>query len=143
MAGEKKVKQTETDLAGHRRHKKILKPPLAELDFTFSSWIDMRLPDMLWAVLLHYGVGRDAALQAFRRVAEFVHDNPECCDVTLSGIGTFDPDKRRQFIAHLVASAEQARQSLRPLLLFVALPGFQEWQAELGQTETVDGGTLA
>ncbi len=53
----------ETKLAKHKRNKKTLSPPFAEMNFTKSSWIDDRLPDLLWAILIVVSMPREESLQ--------------------------------------------------------------------------------
>jgi hypothetical protein len=53
------------------------------------SWINDRLPEMIWAALLTAGLGRDAALSEFRQFLRFVFRHPEkqlLFDATLTGL---------------------------------------------------------
>lgn len=133
MAKKKKKKKRdrmESTLAEHHRHKKTLQPPFVRLgNLTPSSWVNDRLPDMLWAVLIHDGIGRERALDVFRRVGRFVQEHPEAADVTLSGIAELAQEKRLQFVQNLVGSDPDVARSLRPILLFRDLPGLDEWRA--------------
>jgi hypothetical protein len=98
--------------------------------------VNDRLPDMLWAVLIHHGIGRERALHVFRRVGRFVQEHPEAVDVTLSGIGALTGEKRRQFVKDLVRDDQDVARSLRPMLLFQDLPGFDEWRGALPDAPT-------
>lgn len=124
----KKNKKMETDLSEHKRYKKILQPPLSQINFTPSSWINDRLPDMLWAVLAVGFWSREKALAFFRYVAKFVENNPECYLVTLAGVGGLSVDKRLKLVKYMLSWSDDTKEMLRPLMLFQTLPGFSEWK---------------
>jgi hypothetical protein len=111
-------KRMESSLAEHKRFKKQLKPPLAQINFTPSSWINDRLPDMLWAVLAIDYWPRDKALSFFRHIGKYVHDNQDCYDVTVTGINKFSKEKRQKFIRHMTSWSAEAKDMLRPLMFF-------------------------
>jgi len=136
MANNKKEYNNETKLSGHKRDKKQLHPPFAQIKFTPSSWINDRMPDMLWAVLLIGHWEREKALSVFRHVASFVEKNKECYNITITGIGSWAPEKRSEFIKHLLSwgDGKIIKEALRPLVLFSQLPGFKEWHEELGDS---------
>jgi len=126
-------KQTTTNLAGHRRHKKTLIPPLIDLPMTPSSWVDSRMPELLWVVLLREQLGRIRAIEVFNYIANYVASHKECGDVMLTALGRLHPDARREFIRYVVSLDAKNAQHLRPLLLFSSLPGRVEWAQELGE----------
>lgn len=128
----KKKKKTESDLSDHKRHKKELKPPLLQIrNLSPSSWIDNRMPEMLWAVLVIGNMDRYNALAFFRYVAKFVQNNPECYDITITGISKFSKDKRTKFIEYLLAWSNEINEVLRPMRLFPNLPSIAEWKVNL------------
>lgn len=118
----------ETDLSGHKRYKKTLQPPLSQLNLTPSSWINDRLPDMLWAVLAIGFWSREKALAFFRYVAKFVENNPECYLITFAGIGGLSVGKRLKLIKYMLSWSDDTKEMLRPLMFFQTLPGFSEWK---------------
>jgi hypothetical protein len=118
-------------LADHKRFKKTLTPPLGQIPITPSSWINDRLRDMLWAVLAVNFWPRDKALAFFRHIANFVHFNQDCHDVTISGISRFEKKKRDKFIRNLTSWSMDAKDMLRPLMLFETIPAISEWKANL------------
>lgn len=123
----------ETKLSNHKQYKKQLKPPLLQIEMTPSSWIDERLPEMLWAVLIVGNTEREKALDFFRYVAKFVKNNPDCYDITLTGISEFSKSKRTKFIKYVWAWSDEVKDVLRPLTLFPDLPAFSDWKTELGK----------
>ncbi len=125
----------DSKLSEHKRFKKQLKPPLAQLDMKPASWIDDRLPEMLWAVLVVGNLERDKALKFFRSIAKFVQNNKECADITLSGIETLPLEKRGEFIALLVSWSDEVRGALRPLGLLPDLPAFDDWKNLLDEPD--------
>ncbi|MCC6934702.1 MAG: hypothetical protein IT406_03405 [Candidatus Yanofskybacteria bacterium] len=138
MADDQKINDKETKLSGHKRDKKQLHPPFAQIKFTPSSWINDRMPDMLWAVLLIGHWEREKALEVFRHVASFVEKNHDCYNITITGIGRWTEEKRIGFIKYLTAwnDGKTIKEALRPMMLFPEMPGFKEWHDELGNPDS-------
>ncbi|HXI65287.1 MAG TPA: DUF5677 domain-containing protein [Gemmatimonadales bacterium] len=130
-----------TALAEHQREGKLLKPPFAKLtNFAFSSWFSDRLPELLWAALLITHVGRNEALQIFRRVAKAAEgsfqtgSNP---NATHSGLASLPGDLAHKIVGTVCSSAE-ARSVLRSLLLLDDLPSKDLWNSAIGERPTSD-----
>ena len=133
---------TETDLGGHSQDGKRLHPPFAKLKgMQFTSWKDLSMPEILWAVLVRGNLDRDTALNFFRHVSSFVERNPEYADVTLTGIGKLSKEKRIVLIEHMVSWSPEVRSLLKALLVFPELPGRTEWAASLGEPDWETAGT--
>ncbi len=121
-------KINESNLGDYQRKKKTLTPPLAQLNTSHSSWMNDRLPEMLWAVLIRGTLEREVALEAFRHSLKFITGKKELHDITLSGIGNFSRADRIGFIHHILNfEGADLVSVLKPLLLFKSLPGFEEW----------------
>jgi hypothetical protein len=133
---EKKFKsQDRTSLAGHKREGKLLKPPFVQFGVGkgLVSWMNDRLPEMVWAALLIAALGRSAALCSFREFLRFIAERPDrelFWDGTLTGFANLDLDKRNDLIGVLCGS-EETRQALAPLLWFDGLPARVAWQQML------------
>lgn len=126
----------ETKLSGHKRIKKELKPPFMQIpNLKPSSWIDERLPEMLWAVLVIGNIERAKALDFFRYIAGYVDKNRDCYDITLTGISKFLVNKREEFIKRALSWSDEIKIVLRPLALFPGLPAVDVWRSFLGQSE--------
>ncbi|MFA4992650.1 MAG: DUF5677 domain-containing protein [Candidatus Omnitrophota bacterium] len=126
----------ETKLSGHKRIKKELKPPFMQiLNLKPSSWIDERLPEMLWAVLVIGNMERLKALEFFRYIACYVDKNKDCYDITLTGVSKFPVDKKEEFIKSIISWSDEIKIVLRPLVLFPGLPAIDVWKSYLGQPE--------
>jgi hypothetical protein len=113
----------------HQMKGKKLVPPLLQLpNLQMISWLNERLPEMLWAALLITGLERDDALNIFRRVVEIVKgvNGVGPVDVTHTGIMNLPADLRDRFL-QIMCRDIAARNALRPLLLLKALPGFEHW----------------
>ena len=124
----------ETDISSHRRYKKELKPPLAQIpNMKPSSWINERLPEMLWAVLIIGNIERETALNFFRYIAKYVEKNHECFDITITGISKFSEAKKEEFIKYAISWSEEIKNALRPLALFPDLPAGEIWKKFLDQ----------
>lgn len=125
--------KNETDLIDYKRDGKLLQPPLAQFGKSTSSWIDERLPDMLWAALVISQVTREEALSFFRYVLNYVTDKKELYNITLSGIGLFAPEIRSAFIKYILSyDKKDIKKILKPLLAFELLPARAEWSDEMG-----------
>lgn len=119
-----------TPLSGHTRKGSELLPPFARIPkVSFTSWINDRLPEMLWASLVLASTNRDYALRQFRRLINFIgnHDARDSLfDVTLTGISKLDPSLREELISFLIEPPEVA-ESLATLLIFESLPARESW----------------
>ena len=137
----KKQAKNYSALAKHKQTGRILKPPFLTLpNMRQSSWIDDRLPEMLWAALLVTHLPRELALEVFRRVAKLLEGKFEPnrpIDIGHSGFAELAPELRTK-VAELVCSAPGARDVLRPLLLLDSLPLRETWQAAIGQQPTTE-----
>ena len=129
-------KNRESKLSDHKRYKKELKPPFLQIgNLSPSSWIDKRLPEMLWAVLVIGNLNREKALEFFRYVALYVRDNPKCYNVTITGISKFPKKNRQEFIERMVNWSDEVKSALRPLAMFPSLPGKDEWRTYLDKPD--------
>ena len=126
-----------TPISGHKRVKGQLITPFnaseAAETLKNSSWIDTRLPEMLWAVLVIYALGRDEGLDCFRNVLTFIAEHArkeELSDLTLTGISELDPTLREELI-DFITELPGTRGVLASLRLFDALPARDDWEKHL------------
>lgn len=122
-----------TELSGHQLVRGKLLPPFAKLQQTgkihFSSWVNERLPEMVWAALIRAAVDQEYALSEFRRVLSFISQHPQkelMHDLTLTGISKLDKSLREELISCIVNSPI-AYKALPVLRLFNTLPGKESW----------------
>ncbi len=127
-----------TPLAKHKKIGKDVIPPYAELlrkaNVQRGDWTGERLPQMLWAALLIAAVGRDEALERFRRLAQYISDrsdgDEECGKVlryvTLSGLTKWNDEDFAGFVAAVIGGAGAI---FSDLLRFDDLPGKERWVA--------------
>ena len=104
----------------------------------FISWMDDRLPEMLWAALIVASFDRSHALSQFRRILKFIGEHErkdQFHDVTLTGIGNLDATNRCELIGFLTEPPGVSR-ALSTLLLFEGLPGREDWEKHLSTHET-------
>jgi hypothetical protein len=103
------------------------------------SWMNDRLPEMIWAALLISALGRDVALKEFRKFLRFVgvnRDRESLHDCTLTGFANLE-DSLQSAVIEVLCGSDLAKQALAPLLLFEGLPARVTWQVKL-QAETAD-----
>ena len=121
--------KTESKLSDHKRYKKQLKPPFLQIGKIIpSSWIDERLPEMLWAALVIGNIEREKALKFFRYIADYIRKNPDCYNITLSGITKFPQAKRKEFIKRATSWSDEVKIALRPITLFPSMPAIDDWK---------------
>ncbi|MGI8554425.1 MAG: DUF5677 domain-containing protein [Dehalococcoidia bacterium] len=126
-------------LFDHTQKGKVFVPPLANLpSLSLTSWVNDRLPEMLWPALLISELGRDPGLDILRDLVETVADllqtasvDPVDADLTLSGISRMPEAVRAEVIATMCKTRE-VRQALSPLLLFSDLPALFQWRSRIG-----------
>jgi hypothetical protein len=137
----KKAGKSYSGIDAHKRQKKVLVPPLMAIPrVALQSWMNDRLPEMLWSALLISQLGRVRSLEGFRRVAAIVPKLPlekRMVQPTLSGLAMLDEEILSQFLAAICADTE-SKSALRPLLLFDDLPAKQEWARAIGLTPVVE-----
>lgn len=126
-----------TPLHKYKQSKKILTPPLATLpNMVFSSWINDRLPEMLWAILIrHQHPGRNG-YAIFRSIMIWLGDNKGKLDVAgvcHTDISNMPTEFRKRFIEKIVLDA--GTNALKPLLLLKSLPAYEDWKKALEGSE--------
>ena len=133
-----------TPIGRHRQTGGQLVPPLLAIEprLQLTSWMDNRLPEMLWAALISTSFDRDYSLEEFRRILGFIgkHEQKEKLhDLTLTGIGQLEEKLRSEIIGCIVESPEVS-DTLSVLRLFEDLPGKGEWHQYLPLSQTKDVG---
>ncbi len=120
-----------TPLASHTRRGKNLLPPFAMMKNRLSlcSWMNDRLPEMLWAALILAAFPRKDALTILSKILKFIlhhkHSNT-MNDLTLTGISKIPVSIREELLEYLVITSNGTK-SLWPLLLYDDLPGKEAW----------------
>lgn len=141
MSGKKSKKfkknRSHSRLDQHVVSGKMFTPPLLTLpNLQKISWMNDRLPELLWAVLLVGNMERKAALEILRSVARlganFANDRDMGGHgITLSGIASM-PEKVRDSVIEAITSDPTSRIVLRVLTTFRDLPSRDLWLARLG-----------
>lgn len=126
----KKAPKAYSGIAAHKRQRKALIPPLMAVPgIKLSTWINDRLPEMLWCALMISELGRNRAVDIFRGTAALIRTLPpskQSVEPTLSELASLESDVRGKFLSSICSNVE-VRNALRPLLLFDNLPGRQYW----------------
>lgn len=141
------TQQAHPSLQEHKRKGKSLIPPLLDVpNLAFTSWMNERLPEMLWAALLVTNLKRKDALALFRKVAEYAQrfeSSSESVDITHSGLQRLDADSRKE-ILEIISFDPDAKKALRPVLLLKELPSRDVWQDAINdQPHSEDWNLLA
>lgn len=139
-----KYSKSKTKLINHSFIDKKLIPPLASLNMKNSSWINDRMPEMLWAVLFTNSFKREDVLNRFATIIDLACQltNKKVPDwrlkplaVTLSGIANLEMEVKQKFI-EVIAKDDLAKQALAPMLFFDNLPDKQIWKSVLKLSPT-------
>jgi hypothetical protein len=124
----------------HKKEGSKLISPFNQIPNTsHMSWMNDRLPCMVWAGLLINELGRDRAIEIFRQIGFHVGnlfrevDARECNlpRIGIYGLSTLDGDLQDKFF-EVLFSDEDAATALKPLMLFEELPLFDIWTEHLG-----------
>ena len=125
----------------HRRIGKTLIPPAISTmgeKFQFTSWMDDRLPEMLWAALIFASTERSRAFREFMRILNFVSGHnrkAELSSLTISDFANLDVELRKEVIEFITVNPATSR-ALSTLLMFESLPARREWEEHLSVSET-------
>ena len=127
-------------IESHIRAGKTLVPPTMHVmgdKLQFTSWMNYRLPEMLWAALMFASTERSQAFREFGRILNFVakHDRKaELKSLTISDFADLDPELRKEVIEFITANPTTSR-ALSTLLMFEGLPARGEWEEHLSPYE--------
>ena len=128
-----------TSLKDHTRQGNELLPPFFEISnkMTFVSWMNDRLPEMIWAALLREALGQEYALGLFREFLNYIgkHEKKSLLsDITISGISYLD-DSLRDDIISFIINLPGAAEPLATLLFFESIPCHKSWEKVLPKIE--------
>lgn len=127
----KKSSSNRTSINRHTVDGKKLIPPFARIpNLQPISWIDDRLPELLWAALLVTNLYRDKALDIFRQVGKFIEIQSkkyECWDITHTGLSKM-PEKVLYDILGIITKDSESKEVLRSLLMLNDLPAKEHWK---------------
>ena len=92
-----------------------------------QSWMNDRLPDMLWAALIVGTFSRDQYLGIFRAISETAEKLRDTrVFLTHSDLAKIS-DSEFDLVMNAIISDDLARKSLAPLRLLNALPDLKHW----------------
>ena len=131
----KKRRKNYSTIQDHERQGKKLIPIWRQYpNMQPVSWMNDRLPDMLWAALLVTHFPQDYALKVFRQVIEYIaslREDERFGDVTHTGLSQL-PSEHLNEVLSIILAQEERKQILTPLLLLDELPGREAWVKALG-----------
>lgn len=132
-----------TPLSGHTQVGGKLLPPFSKLGkMQNSSWMNDRLPEMLWAALIVAGLGRETAIkEVFRPLFQFIvqhQHRDDFRDIRFSGIAKLEPALRHELIER-ISRRSDVKCYLSALRLFPSLPAKADWDAA---SHELDEGSL-
>lgn len=126
-----------TPLSGYKQSRKKLTPPMATIpNFSTCSWVNERLPEMLWAILIRDHHPGNTGYTILRDIMSWLAENKEdneLAGVTNTDISNLPIELRQGFIEHIVEVA--GTDALRPLLLLETLPAYDIWKKAIGDIE--------
>ena len=126
----KKQQKNYSTIQDHKHQGKKLIPIWRQIpNFQTVSWMNDRLPDMLWAILLVKLLPREQALNVFRLIVKYIDGLPEdekFGDVTHTGLSKL-PSKHLDDVLSIISAHQEQKQALAPLLLLDELPAKEAW----------------
>ena len=132
---QKKRQRNYSTIQDHKRQGKKLISSWHQIPNVRSvSWMNERLPDMLWAALLVAHLPQEYALSVFREIVDYIASLPEnerFGDVTHTGLSKL-PSEHLDEVLSIILAREEQKQILTSLLLLDELPGRQAWARVLG-----------
>lgn len=143
--GRNRKDKLRSTLGHHKRSGSKLVPPLMHAlgdKAAMISWVNGRLVEMLWAVLLIHSLPRKEALSVFIKIVEeigfslretFEQDSleeHEVPDLTLTGISRFPADLMGRLMGLATATSE-ARLALQSMLLIGMPPAIEDWKLRI------------
>jgi len=137
-------------IAAHKKQGSKLIAPMNQMkNMSPMSWMNDRLPCMLWASLLIVGMGREKSLELFRTVCSEIGNlcyekklSDELPKLSLFGLSQASFELQNHFIERLF-SFPNVDYYLRPLALLDCLPATAMWKSKLGEPENEDWERLA
>lgn len=132
---QKRKNDSKGKIESHKKEGSTLISPFNQIQNTsFMSWMNDRLPCMIWAGLLIKGIGREQAIEIFRSIGLHVGNlfregEGRHCNlprVGIYGLSTLDEDLQDKFF-EVLFSTKDAAVALKPLVLFNELPLFDKW----------------
>jgi hypothetical protein len=104
-----------------------------------QSWLNDRLPEMLWSALLIAALGRERALEKFRAIAALIPQLPagkRLVQPTLSSLAALEEGTLHRFLSK-ICSDDETKDALRPLLHFDDLPAKEYWAKAIDQSPAI------
>lgn len=138
---QQKRKSKKGNIESHKKEGSKLISPFNQIPNTsYMSWMNDRLPCMIWAGLLINGIGRERAIEVFRQIGLHVGNlfrevaDRDCSlpRVGIYGLSTLDDDLIDKFF-EVLFTEEKAVDALKPLILFKNLPLSNKWIEHLGE----------
>lgn len=138
---QQKRKNKKGKIESHKKEGSKLISPFNQIPNTsYMSWMNDRLPCMIWAGLLINGIGRERAIEVFRQIGlhvgnlfrEVVGRDCSLPRVGIYGLSTLDDDLIDKFF-EVLFTEEKAVDALKPLILFKNLPLSNKWIEHLGE----------
>jgi hypothetical protein len=135
---EGKNRPIKSSISEHQKIGKELIPPLLQSNLVggswkFSSWVNNKLPEMLWACLVISIIPRQDALNIFKAIVTFFSeqyqndDINKQPDVTHTALASLPDDIFFNFVK-IITDHPLGHAALRPLLLLEVIPDIQRWR---------------
>jgi len=116
-----------------QKGKKLIPHMLTIPNISMDSWVNNRLPEMLWAALIRTNINRMKALRLFSNIGHLFHEYKDRqdiqSDITLTGIANLQKDFQKE-VMDVICNSETS-PILGSLLVFNNLPGRDVWMSNV------------
>lgn len=144
---QKQKNKSKGKIDSHKKEGSKLISPFNQIpNAAYISWMNDRLPCMVWAALLMNAIGREQAIETFRQIGLHVGklfqeiENRNCSlpRVGIYGLSILDCDLQDKFF-EVLFSDKRVVNALKPLILFKDLPLSKKWGEYLGEVPENEG----
>lgn len=119
-----------SQLDSHKHEGKVLQTPLNSLPMTRVSWLNDKIPELLWLILLVTNLEREEAIECLRlliaELKKYVKPTSTLTDITHSILSK----SQWEFgiIMGIISSNEKYIQAVSPLSLLKNISYYSEWE---------------
>ena len=124
-----------SDLRSYKQVKKVLISPLMQMkNIQTQSWSNDRFPNILWAIALRVGLGRERSFCTFYKLIKYLKEKDGAKgDITFTGISQMDLSLQMDII-DIILSDKDAKIFIAHIFHIRSIPARDLWLSKLKET---------